>query len=127
MPPPPGRDPNSLRLGQHPRTRDAGGGTARGPGGPAGKPFVGPAGKLLDRALEEAGIDPAHAYVTNAVKHFKFEQAARGNAASTSRRACARSAPAGRGWPPNWSWSTPKWSSPSAPRRASPCSARRSG
>ncbi|WP_280849973.1 MULTISPECIES: UdgX family uracil-DNA binding protein [unclassified Streptomyces] len=40
-----------------------------------GKPFVGPAGKLLDRALTEAGIDPAHAYVTNAVKHFKFTQA----------------------------------------------------
>ncbi|WP_031478064.1 UdgX family uracil-DNA binding protein [Streptomyces bicolor] len=37
-----------------------------------GKPFVGPAGKLLDRALAEAGIDPADAYVTNAVKHFKF-------------------------------------------------------
>ncbi|MFF8998747.1 UdgX family uracil-DNA binding protein [Streptomyces achromogenes] len=40
-----------------------------------GKPFVGPAGKLLDRALEEAGIDPAGAYVTNAVKHFKFTRA----------------------------------------------------
>ncbi|MEV5463393.1 UdgX family uracil-DNA binding protein [Streptomyces sp. NPDC002788] len=40
-----------------------------------GKPFVGPAGKLLDRALEEAGIDPFEAYVTNAVKHFKFTQA----------------------------------------------------
>ncbi|MEU2716138.1 UdgX family uracil-DNA binding protein [Streptomyces sp. NPDC007205] len=40
-----------------------------------GRPFVGPAGKLLDRALEEAGIDPADAYVTNAVKHFKFTQA----------------------------------------------------
>ncbi|MEU0006622.1 UdgX family uracil-DNA binding protein [Streptomyces sp. NPDC006314] len=40
-----------------------------------GKPFVGPAGKLLDRALEEAGLDPADAYVTNAVKHFKFTQA----------------------------------------------------
>ncbi|MFR0358951.1 UdgX family uracil-DNA binding protein [Streptomyces sediminimaris] len=37
-----------------------------------GRPFVGPAGKLLDRALEEAGIDPRDAYVTNAVKHFKF-------------------------------------------------------
>ncbi|MER6348317.1 UdgX family uracil-DNA binding protein [Streptomyces sp. NPDC001595] len=37
-----------------------------------GRPFVGPAGKLLDRALAEAGIDPAEAYVTNAVKHFKF-------------------------------------------------------
>ncbi|MFC8140173.1 UdgX family uracil-DNA binding protein [Streptomyces paradoxus] len=40
-----------------------------------GKPFVGPAGKLLDRALGEAGIDPSEAYVTNAVKHFKFTQA----------------------------------------------------
>ncbi|MFK4100993.1 UdgX family uracil-DNA binding protein [Streptomyces sp. NPDC019531] len=40
-----------------------------------GKPFVGPAGKLLDRALEEAGIDPSDTYVTNAVKHFKFTQA----------------------------------------------------
>jgi DNA polymerase len=39
----------------------------------AGKPFVGPAGKLFDRALEEAGLDRAKAYVTNAVKHFKFE------------------------------------------------------
>jgi len=37
-----------------------------------GKPFVGPAGRLLDRALAEAGIDRADAYVTNAVKHFKF-------------------------------------------------------
>ncbi|MFE9027638.1 UdgX family uracil-DNA binding protein [Streptomyces iakyrus] len=40
-----------------------------------GQPFVGPAGKLLDRALEEAGIDPSEAYVTNAVKHFKFTRA----------------------------------------------------
>ncbi len=38
-----------------------------------GKPFVGPAGKLLDRALEEAGIDRTDVYVTNAVKHFKWE------------------------------------------------------
>jgi uracil-DNA glycosylase len=38
-----------------------------------GRPFVGPAGKLLDRALEEAGIDRAEVYLTNAVKHFKFE------------------------------------------------------
>jgi uracil-DNA glycosylase len=38
-----------------------------------GLPFVGPAGKLLDRALEEAGIDHSLAYVTNAVKHFKWE------------------------------------------------------
>src|SRR6202043_3915487 len=38
----------------------------------AGKPFVGPAGQMLDRALEEAGIDRKKVYVTNAVKHFKF-------------------------------------------------------
>ena len=37
-----------------------------------GEPFVGPAGRLLDRALEEAGIDRSAAYVTNAVKHFKW-------------------------------------------------------
>ncbi|MER6528400.1 UdgX family uracil-DNA binding protein [Streptomyces sp. NPDC001508] len=40
-----------------------------------GKPFVGPAGKLLDRALAEVGIDPGETYVTNAVKHFKFTRA----------------------------------------------------
>jgi len=39
----------------------------------AGKPFVGPAGRLLDEALEEAGIDRADTYVTNAVKHFKWQ------------------------------------------------------
>lgn len=38
----------------------------------AGKPFVGPAGRILDRALEEAGIARKKTYVTNAVKHFKF-------------------------------------------------------
>src|SRR5882757_6015153 len=39
----------------------------------AGKPFVGPAGKIMDRALQEAGIDRREVYVTNAVKHFKWE------------------------------------------------------
>jgi DNA polymerase len=38
----------------------------------AGKPFVGPAGQMLDRALKEAGIDRDRVYITNAVKHFKF-------------------------------------------------------
>jgi uracil-DNA glycosylase family protein len=38
-----------------------------------GRPFVGPAGQLLDRALEEAGIDRRLAYVTNVVKHFKWQ------------------------------------------------------
>ena len=40
----------------------------------AGRPFVGPAGQLFDRALADAGVDRAQTYVTNAVKHFKFEQ-----------------------------------------------------
>ncbi len=40
----------------------------------AGRPFVGPAGQLFDHALAEAGIDRTHAYVTNAVKHFKHER-----------------------------------------------------
>ncbi|GAA4976941.1 UdgX family uracil-DNA binding protein [Kineococcus glutinatus] len=43
-----------------------------------GVPFVGPAGRLLQRALEEAGISRGDVYVTNAVKHFRFSQAAPG-------------------------------------------------
>jgi DNA polymerase len=43
-----------------------------------GRPFVGPAGKLLDEALTEAGIDRARVYVTNVVKHFKWSPAERG-------------------------------------------------
>jgi len=43
-----------------------------------GEPFVGPAGKLLDRAIEAAGLDPADIYTTNAVKHFKFRSAGPG-------------------------------------------------
>jgi uracil-DNA glycosylase family protein len=43
-----------------------------------GEPFVGPAGKLLDRALEAAGLDPADIYTTNAVKHFKHKATAGG-------------------------------------------------
>lgn len=44
----------------------------------AGHPFVGPAGKLLNEALEQAGIDRAEVYVTNVVKHFKWTPAERG-------------------------------------------------
>jgi DNA polymerase len=40
----------------------------------AGRPFIGPAGRLFDRALAEAGLDRTSAYVTNAVKHFKYVQ-----------------------------------------------------
>ena len=43
-----------------------------------GEPFVGPAGRLLDRVLEEVGIDRSQVYLTNAVKHFKFVPAERG-------------------------------------------------
>src|ERR1700676_1285764 len=39
----------------------------------AGEPFVGPAGRVLDRALADAGLDRNKVFVTNAVKHFKFE------------------------------------------------------
>lgn len=45
----------------------------------AGRPFVGPAGRLLDAALASAGIARETAYVTNAVKHFKWERGGRGN------------------------------------------------
>lgn len=41
----------------------------------AGEPFVGPAGRILDRALEDAGIERSSTYVTNAVKHFKWRPA----------------------------------------------------
>ena len=41
----------------------------------AGKPFVGPAGQMLDRPLDEAGIDRSKVYVTNAVKHFQIRSA----------------------------------------------------
>ena len=40
----------------------------------AGRPFVGPAGRVLDRALEDAGLSREQIYLTNAVKHFKFEE-----------------------------------------------------
>lgn len=43
-----------------------------------GRPFVGPAGRMLDKGLEDAGIDRDHTYVTNVVKHFKWKPAARG-------------------------------------------------
>ncbi len=44
----------------------------------AGEPFVGPAGRVLDQALEQAGVDRRAVYVTNAVKHFRFEAPERG-------------------------------------------------
>jgi uracil-DNA glycosylase len=52
----------------------------------AGEPFVGPAGRELDRGLEAAGIDRAEAYVTNVVKHFKFEERGRRRMHQTPKR-----------------------------------------
>ena len=49
----------------------------------AGEPFVGPAGQLLREAMIEAGLDPEEVYLTNAVKHFKWQP--RGNGAPTAR------------------------------------------
>ena len=52
----------------------------------AGRPFVGPAGRELDGALEAVGIDRADAYVTNVVKHFKFEERGRRRLHKTPKR-----------------------------------------
>src|ERR671939_661056 len=52
----------------------------------AGRPFVGPAGRELDRGLEAAGIERADAYVTNVVKHFKFEERGRRRLHATPKR-----------------------------------------
>jgi uracil-DNA glycosylase family protein len=52
----------------------------------AGRPFVGPAGRELDRALEAAGIERKDAYLTNAVKHFKFEERGRRRIHKTPKR-----------------------------------------
>jgi DNA polymerase len=53
----------------------------------AGEPFVGPSGKLLDRALDEAGIDPAEVFTTNVVKHFRWR---RGRASNRLHRSPTR-------------------------------------
>ena len=61
----------------------------------AGRPFVGPAGRILDQALDDAGIDRSDVYVTNAVKHFKWE--ARGKR-RLHKRPDAREVAACRPW-----------------------------
>ena len=75
----------------------------------AGKPFVGPAGRLLDRALTEAGIDRKDAYVTNAVKHFKYTP--RGERRIHVKPGTAEVLPVGPGCSPSWRRSVPRWSS----------------
>jgi uracil-DNA glycosylase len=62
-----------------------------------GHPFVGPAGHVLDRALEAAGIERADAYVTNVVKHFKWIAKGKRRLHQTSRTR-GRSGPACPGW-----------------------------
>jgi uracil-DNA glycosylase len=51
-----------------------------------GKPFVGPAGRVLDEALAEAGIDRSSVYITNAVKHFRWKPPPPAGAAGRHRR-----------------------------------------
>ena len=64
-----------------------------------GLPFVGPAGRLLDRALEATGVEREHIYITNAVKHFKWRL--RG-AHRTRLPRSARSTRAISGWKPKY-------------------------
>jgi len=64
-----------------------------------GRPFVGPAGKLLDQCLEEAGIDRGQVYVTNTVKHFKWEP--RGKLRIHKKPNSLRFEPAVLGWRPS--------------------------
>src|SRR5215831_12303462 len=58
----------------------------------AGRPFVGPAGRLHDEALARAGIDRSEVYVTNVVKHFKWAAAERGKRRIHKKTKCLRSA-----------------------------------
>jgi uracil-DNA glycosylase len=68
----------------------------------AGKPFVGPASRELDRGLEAAGIERADAYLTNVVKHFKFEERGRRRIHQTPKRFEVEAAP--RGCAPSSRW-----------------------
>jgi len=67
-----------------------------------GKPFVGPAGRVLDKAIHESGLDRTTIFVTNAVKHFKFEQ--RGKRGCTSVLTPTRSSAAASGSIRNGGW-----------------------
>jgi len=106
----------------------------------SGKPFVGPAGQLLDRALEEAGIDRNAVYVTNTVKHFKWEP--RGKRRIHQKPSSRDFPPAVRGWkrsleslgrassfvwdrPPRRRFSARRFASPGSAGRCSNPSSRR--
>jgi uracil-DNA glycosylase len=71
-----------------------------------GRPFVGPAGRLFDRALREAGIDRSAVYMTNAVKHFKFEE--RGKRRIHKKPSASEAVACRRGWRLNSPPSGPK-------------------
>jgi uracil-DNA glycosylase len=81
----------------------------------AGKPFVGPAGRILDSALKDAGIAREDTFVTNAVKHFKHEM--RPSGACISGRTITRSNAARSGSNTSATWSNRRLSSRSAPQR----------
>ncbi|WNM07929.1 uracil-DNA glycosylase family protein [Komagataeibacter nataicola] len=85
----------------------------------AGRPFVGPAGQLFDRALHEAGIERDDTYVTNTVKHFN--PAAPPRAASMKRQARRKLRHALRGLPPSGGSSALRWWSCLASRRPRRC------
>ena len=72
----------------------------------AGRPFVGPAGRILDAALKDAGIDRKHVFVTNAVKHFKHEM--RGKKRLHKRPSSYRLTAAELGLPRSWKRSDPR-------------------
>jgi uracil-DNA glycosylase len=83
----------------------------------AGRPFVGPAGRLLNRALADAGIDRDDTYVTNAVKHFRFTTRGKASGGSTRSPTWATSWPVGPGSPRSWPSSSPEssWCSVRSP------------
>jgi DNA polymerase len=90
----------------------------------AGKPFVGPAGRVFDEGLAAAGIDRRLAYVTNAVKHFKWE--ARGKRRIHQKPTRPSSPRAGPGWMPTRGGRR-RSSSPSGATAAQVASGRSSG
>ena len=93
-----------------------------------GKPFVGPAGRLLDTALSDAGIPRDRAYVTNAVKHFRWKPAPGGGKRRIHQKPDLWEVSACRPWlDAELPASVPAWWSPSGQRRGRRCSAPRSG
>ena len=89
----------------------------------AGKPFVGPAGQMLDRALEEAGIERDEGLCHQRGEAFQI-RAARQNSACTRSRTRPRSGHAGHGTNANWLRSNPRWWWRWAPPPRKACSAR---